>query len=126
MEAEDEDFGSIDDKSASEVACPLFMEGLPKNFDKNPHLAALASLLEDADEETHRGVDSETKTAAKAGISKAGGCAWLESRGGRVRVSKSRDSRKGEPYRRRSKQRKEKEETSLGEAQLFLKMWKLN
>jgi hypothetical protein len=36
-------FDSID----SDYTCPLFMDGLPSNFNQNPQLSALASLLED-------------------------------------------------------------------------------
>ena len=41
--------GDSDDNSESQTTtiCPLFMDGLPKNFATNPQLAAIASLLDD-------------------------------------------------------------------------------
>ena len=39
------------DASEEEITCPLFMTGLPKDFASNPGLSAIASLLEDDEEE---------------------------------------------------------------------------
>jgi hypothetical protein len=44
-------FDSSDSSSAN--ICPLFMDGLPSNFNRNPQLAALASLLDDDTCEEH-------------------------------------------------------------------------
>jgi hypothetical protein len=41
-----------DDEDEEEITCPLFMEeGLPSDFASNPHLAAIASLLEEDEED---------------------------------------------------------------------------
>ena len=39
------------DASEEEITCPLFMTGLPKDFTSNPGLSAIASLLEEDEEE---------------------------------------------------------------------------
>jgi hypothetical protein len=95
------------------VTCPLFMEGLPTDFSSNPALAALASLL-DSDEEKERKKE-ERKIASKA---KAGG--------GKVVSVKTRSYRAEAPYNARDGSEKQKDkEASVGEAQLFLGMWKI-
>jgi hypothetical protein len=110
-----DDLSTPDDQDI--ITCPLFMEGLPSDFSKNPHLAALASLLEedekDSDEEA-RHVDVEGKKESAA--PKAGG--------GKARPVKTRQRRKSAPYQQKEKN-PSKKEASVGEAHLFLKMWKL-
>jgi len=46
---EDEDNNNSGDDDDDDDICPLFMDGLPKNFASNPQLAAIASLLNDED-----------------------------------------------------------------------------
>lgn len=91
------------------------MEGLPSDFSKNPQLAALASLLEEADKE-----DDEEARDVK---SKKEGAA-PQAGGGKVRSVKTRQRRKAVPYPRNEK-KLSKEEASVSEVHLFLKMWKL-
>lgn len=90
--------------------CPLFMDGLPSDFSTNPSLAALASLLDDnADESSPKTRESETPTT-RAG-------------GGKVQRKPNRSKRNYGPYKRDYD--KQKSDTTLGETNLFLKMWKL-
>jgi hypothetical protein len=94
----------------TETTCPLFMEGLPSDFATNPSLAALASLLEE-DDDTTKPVSS----------SKVAMIQQPSAGGGKVRARKSRMGRKSDPYPKSVQQKK----TSMGEAELFLKMWKI-
>ena len=100
-----------DDTSAEEITCPLFMEGLPSNFTSNPGLAAMASLMQD------NGDDDESKKIMD--LPKVGG--------GKVNcTSSNRLRRRNTPYSViLGTKPKKKAQVSTGEAQLFLKMWKL-
>jgi hypothetical protein len=98
-----------------DITCPLFMEGLPSDFSKNPDLAALASLLEEDDkddDEEARDVTSKKESATP------------QAGGGKVRSVKTRQRRKGAPYPQKD-MKPSKKEASVSEAHLFLKMWKL-
>ena len=100
---------SLQDEDADEK-CPLFMDGLPNDFSSNPQLAALASLINDDDE------GSDISNRAVAVTNQQGG-------GGKVaRKSQRRAQRQDAPY---LKPTKKVPAASLGEAQLFLKMWSL-
>jgi hypothetical protein len=105
-----------DEDDDDDITCPLFMEGLPSDFSKNPQLAALASLLEEEDskddEEEARDVTSKKEGAAP------------QPGGGKVRSVKTRQRRKAVPYPQNDK-KPSKKEASVSEAHLFLKMWKL-
>lgn len=103
------------EQTEEEVVCPLFMQGLPKDFTKNTGLAALASLLEEEEEEE---VTTDKKNKAPKMSLPA-----PTSRGGKVSRAKSRKQRQNAPYQVSPK--KNKQAASLGEAQLFMKMWKL-
>lgn len=89
--------------------CPLFMDGLPADFSTNPSLAALASLLDEGSDEA-----SPKSKERKAPVHQAGG--------GKVQRKPSRSKRKDGPYKR---ERSAKDGATIGEASLFLKMWKL-
>ena len=95
--------------------CPLFMEGLPADFETNPALAALASLLDsdsDNEEDKKRADAEKAKALPKPG-------------GGKVRRSRSNHYRSNRnPYN--IPEEKKKKKASVGEAQLFLNMWKLS
>jgi hypothetical protein len=90
--------------------CPLFMDGLPTDFSTNPGLAALASLLDDNTDEACPKVKESDTPAPWAG-------------GGKVRRKPSRSKRNDGPYRRDND--RQKGDATIGEASLFLKMWKL-
>jgi hypothetical protein len=90
--------------------CPLFMDGLPSDFATNPSLAALASLLDDnADESCPKTKESQTPTP-RAG-------------GGKVQRKPNRSKCNDGPYKRDND--RQKGDANIGEANLFLKMWKL-
>eukprot|EP00986_Skeletonema_menzelii_P017899 scaffold22656_cov147-Skeletonema_menzelii.AAC.16 len=98
-----------------DTTCPLFMDGLPTNFAHNKHLAAIASLLNDEEDDCK---DTKKQTAEKEDsiMSKV----ELKSGGGKVQ-RKSR--RKGSsPY---NKDKKKVQNGNVGEAQLFLNLWKI-
>jgi hypothetical protein len=98
------------ESDASNSACPLFMDGLPTDFKSNPALAALASLLEDSDSDE---VKDKTKVEEDKTTTMSGG--------GKV-VRKKKTSNRSKPY---NNNHKKKPQASVGEAQLFLKMWKM-
>ena len=104
-----------------DATCPLFMDGLPTNFAENKSLAAIASLLNDEEDDYS---DTKKQTAEKEDsiMSKV----ELKSGGGKVK-RKSRPLRKGSsPYNKdKKKVQNDKKAASVGEAQLFLNLWKI-
>eukprot|EP00546_Thalassionema_frauenfeldii_P006027 CAMPEP_0178916400 /NCGR_PEP_ID=MMETSP0786-20121207/12615_1 /TAXON_ID=186022 /ORGANISM="Thalassionema frauenfeldii, Strain CCMP 1798" /LENGTH=133 /DNA_ID=CAMNT_0020589725 /DNA_START=274 /DNA_END=672 /DNA_ORIENTATION=- len=91
-----------------EPICPLFMEGLPQNFQTNPQLAALASLFDDGENDNSKG--SPLKKV----------------KGGKTRRNSQyqRKRRQDNPYARPSKDRNaQRSSPTISEAQLFLTMW---
>jgi len=183
----DED--SKDDKDSgddNEATCPLFMEGLPRDFSSNPALAALASLLEEDEGDGGGNIDdsdgggkddadddhvsklstSSRRTAFKADCdarmeedqqedaeqhhktTKSAGIRVMPAAaadgGGKLRREKSKFARLSHPYRSpngggrsriagggkhsevdNTQQQPQRSTTTVGEAQLFVKMWKL-
>lgn len=102
MEADAVNDANEPPKSASpteEELCPLFMDGLPKDFSTNPALAALASLMDDSN-----------RTSS--------GCIR------RSRRKRRQARRPRAPYQRKQSEGEE-EASTLGEAQIFLKLWKI-
>lgn len=99
------------------ISCPLFMEGLPVDFSTNPALAALASLLEEEDVK-------EPSLASVASLKPSHSYALG---GGKVRKTKSTKARKTAPYpkQRPAMANRQKNNATVAEASLFLKMWKL-
>ena len=103
------------------VFCPLFSDSLPVDFHAQPALLALASLAEgnDEDADVHLKRKNGRRKVAKA------------SSGGRQgkKMSPYRSHQTGQ-MRRQAKeqarsQKKRAEETSVGEAQMFLSVWKI-
>ena len=109
------------------VTCPLFMQGLPLDFAANPGLAALASLLEEGGETRTTTKDSDDGSDPKPKMllppTKRGGGKLTRGRG------QGRKHRQNAPYKSppltSSSSKKNQETATLGEAQLFMKMWKL-
>lgn len=120
-----------EDEEDPTSTCPLFLEeGLPKDFATNQSLAALASLLDESDhvneedkEVEDRDTSNLTKTTelTKLPLSCPGGGKFSCSKQGRNQRQKQ-----SAPYVPPKKKRDTKaSSSSLGEAQLFLKLWKL-
>lgn len=107
----------IKKNNADDKLCPLFMDGLPTDFSSNPSLAAIASLLEDEDSD-----DVTPKTKEYKALPTREG-------GGKVRQTPVRSKRRneGRPYSssEHRKRRANDNKATVGEANLFLKMWKL-
>jgi hypothetical protein len=114
--ASDDPNPNTKDDDDDDVTCPLFMEGLPSDFSKNPQLAALASLLEEDDKDDNEQEARDLKSKKEGAAPQAGG--------GKVRSVKTRQRRKAVPYPAKEK-KPSKKEASVSEAHLFLKMWKL-
>ena len=93
------------------ITCPLFMDSLPTNFTSNSGLAAIASLLNDDSENVENDEAKPIRTSEMQ----------LKSGGGKASKRRTCASRYS-PYKR---EKNIKEETSVGEAQLFLSMWKM-
>ena len=94
------------EEEEEEPTCPLFMDGLPSDFANNSALSALASLLQEEEEVKVKPPQVER--------------AIEKSRGGKVRFAKGRHARRksSQPYSTKPK-------ASMGEAQLYLSMWKI-
>eukprot|EP00970_Alexandrium_tamarense_P007714 scaffold1477_cov188-Alexandrium_tamarense.AAC.5 len=99
---------SDDDAQSS---CPLFMDALPSNFTSNPGLSAIASLLDEGEDNEDEG---KSKESTRTNV--------VESGGGKTMRSSQRH--RHSPYGI-SKKEKDKKKSTLGEAQLFLSMWKI-
>lgn len=141
------------DEASSSSTCPLFMSGLPSDFASNPSLAAIASLLGDEEYDSDvdirkvrkrslRADDGGSKTVSGGGAA-AGKVAAATARprvgGGKVggagaarRNNNKSGSRKESgahhrpyPTTEGKKEGEGKQKASVGEAQLFLNMWKL-
>ena len=100
-----------DTEEEEDIDCPLFMTSLPKDFSTNSGLAAIASLLED-EEENVESEKEERKPRNEVTSTISGG-----------KVKRKVNSRsRNTPY---PSTKQPDKKASLGEAQLFLKMWKL-
>jgi len=142
-----------------EISCPLFMDGLPKNFESNPALAAIASLLdEDGGTATSTQESESAFTKREAIIVPGGGKARFENGcSSRIRrnapystaarrkrtssaattstttdadiaaASESSTISQGKNSQQQEQQKEQQQKkASVGEAQLFMKMWKLS
>ena len=116
-----------DDSSSGSTTsdCPLFMDGLPSNFAQNSSLAAIASLLnvDDEEEEEEEGKECNKKTVPQSNTIQ------LQSGGGKVKKTTGNKRHNHNPYSKDKNSTdnggKDKRKASLGEAQLFMNMWKL-
>ena len=159
------------DDEVDDVVCPLFMDGLPRDFVSNPQLAAIASLLDSSGDEenndsdnnndcasdatdhhdVHNDDDNDTIVTTNRRVDKFADDSMMDTSsstcgripmvvggnvGRRNRLSSRRNRLKANnaatpyPTRRQSrndvnKKNNKEKKTSIGEAQLFLNMWKL-
>ena len=135
------------DSDSGAMACPLFMEGLPRDFATNPQLAAIASLLDDEvrEETTPSQEDENDNVTATVNNKKNRNSKNLPSSQKystqlqQSKSSKSYTTHSGKARNRRRKQRatpypklqdrkNEKQagnkSASVGEITLFMNMWK--
>jgi hypothetical protein len=108
--------GASSSSTTTSGDCPLFMDGLPSEFAQNSALAAIASLIDD-----DVGVEDfkdEKKGSQSSTVD-------FKSGGGKVNKTGKRNNHS--PYSKEKGKRRngEKKATTLGEAQLFLSMWKI-
>ncbi|KAL3803647.1 hypothetical protein HJC23_003701 [Cyclotella cryptica] len=111
--------------SSHDDACPLFMDKLPSNFATNSGLAAIASLLNDdeneADYDNQDAPSTSNNTSSEKNLVAVGG--------GKAATRRRRDSNRYSPYKKNAKRSESvtvtKSDTTVGEAQLFLSMWKM-
>ena len=143
---EDEDDENDDSSDSDTITCPLFMDGLPKNFSTNPQLAAIASLLnddnvndndndnddddDDAKDDEERDHDNkcnkntltpshQNNTLGSNPLTKTGKFA--------SRTRNRRRQRHASPYPRQPSEannKQPKKGASVGEITLFMNMWK--
>lgn len=110
---------------------PFFTVGLPRDFATNPIMLAMASLLEDDNNDSKAAVSGKGSMGKTAtGNLPLSPCTTNAVGGGKVRKVSSRKSRQTDPYCipssiSSSSPKKESDATTVGEASLFLKMWKL-
>ena len=95
-------------------SCPLFMDSLPSNFASNSGLAAIASLLDD---ESNNNDKNEKTAGIRTPETK------LKPGGGKA--TKKRIGIRHSPYKSPNSGERRHDETTVGEAQLFLSMWKV-
>lgn len=115
--------------------CPLFMQSLPADFGSHPALAALASLITtDEDEDDAAAADDDDQPPLSYVVIESSPSPHMmvtlpSAGGGKARLPKSRTRRQSEPYPKPKaavkSNKNEKPSTTLGEAQLFLSLWKL-
>ena len=109
---------NLDDEEPGEMNdCPLFMSGLPSDFSSNPHLMALASLIDDdgASEDKSK---SHSKSLRKP-------IPQRKARVGNFRATGRMQRQKAisSPYPVPEKSPNQR--PTVGEVHLFVKMWKL-
>ena len=103
--------------------CPLFMNDLGgTNFANNTGLAALASLLNDnVEEEVVEGSEKSSSNNKKKSQSQP----KLKSGGGKVKKPTGKRNNHTPYSKEKTKDDDKKKSASLGEAQLFMNMWKI-
>lgn len=130
--ASDDDNDALSVHSSSAV-CPLFMEGLPRDFSTNPALAALASLLDDGNTCADNNTDTATKSSSRR-QKKEEKIAMKRHHQSRKFRSKSKiknmkhastSESMGQDNRSNGNSSSNSSSASIGEASLFLQMWKL-
>lgn len=125
--------------------CPLFSEGLPSDFASNSKLAAIASLLNDGSTDVNGDIDSKHSDGHAhenhlvdlapgelssrmffSNLPRANSSATLAG-GGKAKPNNKRRQRKsGMPYDKEKHAKSAPTKVaSVGEAQLFLHLWKL-
>ena len=133
------------DSDGNKNNCPLFMSGLPRDFASNPGLAAIASLLgetvEEEDDDNDAGRSRQNRSTKDTGSSSRVASVNPRAGGGKVGGAAAASRRKGggskasgassnttkfrhRPYPTPDK-KDAKQKATVGEAQLFLNMWKL-
>lgn len=129
------------DSDSGSMACPLFMEGLPRDFATNPQLAAIASLLDDNVREETAPAEEENEVATIVNNTNSKNAPSIQKRGTQSQSKSSNKyaSHSGKARNRRRKQRaspypqlqdrkndkqQAKKSASVGEITLFMNMWK--
>eukprot|EP00934_Nitzschia_sp_Nitz4_P001484 Nitzschia sp. Nitz4//scaffold77_size91520//80842//81195//NITZ4_004905-RA/size91520-processed-gene-0.101-mRNA-1//1//CDS//3329558036//1484//frame0 len=111
---------ALADSSDTEDLHPLFMSGLPSDFEANPQLTALASFLEDEVPEEKAAKQMRPWESSLPKMS-------VKSGGGKIKrnTNAKRSSTRHAPYSAPKRNRPQSSKTTLSEAQLFLKLWKI-
>ena len=134
-ETKDDNSAAADDEHdalpSSVFAEPLFMDGLPADFSTHPTLAALASLMEEDADQDHDPIArvDRHEVSDKRFFPTHGDIKILNSGGGRTQRVRGRNvrSRQSAPYPKPSTAGGPTKGTksTVSEASLFLKMWKI-
>jgi hypothetical protein len=131
----DLDSSKVEEASDDEV-CPLFMNGLPKDFMKNPQLAALASLITDEDKIDCPNsedvgllnlpkISKEVLEESIVQTNDIGKKLFVKLSDSRMKRQVNKRCPYWKPTSTERERSKSSTNSSLGEAQLFLKMWSL-
>jgi hypothetical protein len=105
-----------DESADGTTSCPLFMDSLPSNFASNAGLAAIASLLNEVSDNDNDNTEREKPRTSEIKVTAGGGKTTKRRTGmGRHSPYKSPNNGKNDA----------KKQTTVGEAQLFLSMWRM-
>jgi len=130
----DDDAKASADVTADVEFCPLFMDSLPPNFSSNKALAAIASLMADEiveeKEDSSNSIDKRLNIPTTIPVLSGGGKVSLRQQGKHIYKSE-----KMKPYGLKQFDEKKPRDsstvtttlttTTVSEAQLFMKLWKL-
>jgi len=115
------------DESEEEELDPLFMDGLPSNFAEHPGLAAIASLIQEEErmeDTTNLQQENNTQTSIAATFSSSGG-GKAKSNQRRPFTRKMKSNTSPYPTSTTRTSRENRRTATLGEAQIFLNLWKI-
>mmetsp|Transcript_9890 Transcript_9890/g.24656 ORF Transcript_9890/g.24656 Transcript_9890/m.24656 type:complete len:166 (-) Transcript_9890:365-862(-) len=120
------------DSDSGSMTCPLFMEGLPRNFASNAQLAAIASLLDDEVREETKENKAENDSTPEDKNTSTLSCDQSPqttiSRHSKIsgKARKNRRRQRASPYPRPQDRTNDKatKKASVGEITLFMNMWK--
>ena len=110
-----------DGDEETKITCPLFMDGLPSDFQNNSALAAIASLMNDDDDDD----DDDRLKSRKESMEEEEDSKRIEKTragGGKLSRNREKNSKRSQPYTLPGKKKKS---SSMGEATVFMKLWKI-
>ena len=116
---EESEMSTTANNTSSSSDCPLFMDGLPSDFAQNSALTAIASLINDDDDFK----DDIKKSSSHFHLSTG----KLKSGGGKIKMTGNKRNNRHSPYSKDDTGAtiKGEKKATLGEAQLFLGLWKI-
>eukprot|EP00743_Colponemidia_sp_Colp-15_P004007 GILK01004320.1.p1 GENE.GILK01004320.1~~GILK01004320.1.p1 ORF type:complete len:130 (+),score=14.14 GILK01004320.1:32-391(+) len=114
-----------DEHGSSEFQHPLFLSALPSNFESNDCLSALAAIIDEEISSSASGSEASPKAEPvekHKGISTE---VWPQRSGPMRTSSYKRKKLRFHPYTIFKDEAAKKTQDTLGEAQLYLNLWKI-